>query len=130
MVQSYGHNAYKVKKPSHRTTRVHADRIKFYDPMNHPEDPEVLLSREDDVDVAEQDEVLEQASGPSGTLPDLQVNEAEPQNSAFTSAQQHWQDHNVNMDTQRHPLIGLPLVYQLWLEQKEYPPLLAFPAFV
>jgi hypothetical protein len=104
--------------------------MKFYDPMNHPEDPDVLLSREDDVDVSAQDEVLGQAPGPSGTLPDLQVNEAEPQNSAFTLAQHHWQDPRVNMDIPRHPFIGLPLVNQLWLEQKEYPPLLAFPDFV
>ena len=130
VIQSFGHNAYKVKKPSHRTTKVHADRMKFYDPMNHPEDPEVLLSKEDDVDVAGQDEVIGQALGPSGTLPATQVTETEPQNSAYTLAQHHHQYHRVNMDNPRHPLIGLPLVYQLWLEQKEYPPLLAFPDFV
>ena len=37
---------------------MHAKRIKFYDPLNSPEDPEVYLSREDDADVADREEVL------------------------------------------------------------------------
>ena len=129
IIQSLGHNAYKIKKPSHRTTKVHADRIKFYDPMNHPEDPEVLLSREDDVDVANQDEVLGQAPVPMGNLPPAQTN-VEPHNSAYALAQQHRQFHRVHMDQPRPPQIGLPLVYQLWLNEKNFPPLLAFPDFI
>ena len=104
--------------------------MKFYDPMNHPEDPEVLLSREDDVDVVGQDQVISEPPALPGAGPAAQVNEPEAQASAYTMPQQHQQYHSVNMNTTRHPSIGLPLVYHLWLEQKHYPPLLAFPDFV
>ena len=130
VMQSLGHDSYKVKKPTHRTTTVHAGRMKFYDPMNHPEDPEVLLSREDDVDVVGQDQVISEPPALPGAGPAAQVNEPEAQASAYTMPQQHQQYHSVNMNTTRHPSIGLPLVYHLWLEQKNYPPLLAFPDFV
>ena len=53
-----GNDAYSIRKPSGRRTKVHAKRIKFYDPLNSPEDPEVSLSREDDADVADREEVL------------------------------------------------------------------------
>ena len=56
-----GHNTYTLRKPSGRRTKVHADRMKFFDPIGSREDPDVRLQREDDVDVADQDEVIEPA---------------------------------------------------------------------
>ena len=56
-----GHNAYTLRKPSGRKTKVHADRMKFFDPIGSREEPEVKLQRDDDDDVADQDEVIEPA---------------------------------------------------------------------
>ena len=56
-----GHDTYSIRKPTGRRTKVHAKRIKFYDPLNSHEDPEVTLSKEDDTDVAHMEDVLEAA---------------------------------------------------------------------
>ena len=56
-----GHNTYTLRKPSGRKTKVHADRMKFFDPIGSREEPEVKLQRDDDDDVADQDEVIEPA---------------------------------------------------------------------
>ena len=70
-----GHDTYSIRKPTGRRTKVHAKRIKFYDPLNSPEDPEVTLSKEDDADVAHLETVLENAQDKEAAqapLPDIQ----------------------------------------------------------
>ena len=54
----YVSDCYVVRKLSGTLTRVHELRIKHYDPLNHPTDPSVQLSRDTDHDVAATDEVV------------------------------------------------------------------------
>ena len=54
----YDSDCYVVKKPCGCRIKVHVSRIKHYDPLNHPTDPSVQLSRDTDHDVAATDEVV------------------------------------------------------------------------
>ena len=85
-------------------------RIKHFDPLNHPTEPDVLLSRDTDFDVAATDDVV----GTDTVTQDAgaQTGEAEVACAAIPS-----------------PWIGVPLSHLAWLAAKQ-PPLNAFPDFV
>ena len=106
----YDNDCYVVRKPSGRRTKVHVSRIKHFDPLNHPTEPDVLLSRDTDFDVAATDDVV----GTDTVTQDAgaQTGEAEVACAAIPS-----------------PWIGVPLSHLAWLAAKQ-PPLNAFPDFV
>ena len=98
------------RKPSGRRTKVHVSRIKHFDPLNHPTEPDVLLSRDTDHDVAATDVVV----GTDTVTQDagIQTGGAEVAYAAIPS-----------------PWIGVPLSHLAWLAAKQ-PPFNAFPDFV
>ena len=106
----YDNDCYVVRKPSGRRTKVHVSRIKHFDPLNHPTEPDVLLSRDTDFDVAATDDVV----GTDTVTQDAgaQTGEAEVACAAIPS-----------------PWIGVPLSHLAWLAAKQ-PPFNAFPDFV
>ena len=61
-----------VVKPSGRKSKIHADSLKYFDPLNQQDDCKVKLLKEDDVDV-----------DPSDVLPDQEVQEIHSVAQAF-----------------------------------------------
>ena len=117
-----GHDSYSLRKPSGRRKKVHAKRMKFFDPMSSHEDPEIKLSKEDNTDVAHLDEVLEEAHNQEAAQDESPSDGAAPPG--------HWPDSpgtNVSATSQcpspakLPPGIGVPLSHQLWLQAQLSP---------
>ena len=89
-------------------------RIKHYDPLNHPIDPTVQLSRDTDYDVAATNEVVGANDDVNQDVPltDQQAAEARVANAAIPSS---W--------------VGIPFSHQAW-EFAKIPPFNAFPDFI
>ena len=110
----YDSDCYLVRKPSGRKTKVHVSRIKHYDPLNHPVDPTVQLSRDTDHDVAATDEVVgaNNDNNHDAPQPGQQAAEARVANAAILSSR-----------------VGIPFSHQAW-EFAKIPPFNAFPDFI
>ena len=123
--QNLGHDCYSVRKPTGRRTKVHARRIKYFDPMNSQFDPDVTLSKEDDDDVAGIEVVLEEA----------QDKEAAQRDDAVVASQQLAPSDTRPVEgvcTQRAcrpPQVAIPMDHSRWI-CAQAPPLVTFPPYL
>jgi hypothetical protein len=55
IIERTSNNTYIVRKKGGRTRKAHVNRLRYYDPTNSPNDPQVQITVEDDVEEIEQD---------------------------------------------------------------------------
>ena len=54
IIERTSNNTYIVRKKGGRTRKAHVNRLRYYDPTNSPNDPQVQITVEDDVEEIEQ----------------------------------------------------------------------------